>query len=201
MELLTKYFPEITDEQMNCFSRLPALYAEWNEKINVISRKDMDHLIERHVLHSLAIAKYLPLKSGWWVADLGTGGGFPGIPLAIMFPDVKFHLIDSVGKKIKVVEAISKELQLKNVKSVWGRVEQQPLKVNLVVTRAVAPLRQLVEWSAPLLKTQSRGIIALKGGDLDAELQGFKKKTKVVALNTFFEEPFFESKSLIHYQP
>lgn len=200
-QLLQKYFPDLSDRQLEQFSYLPELYDEWNAKINVISRKDMDFFMERHVLHSLSIALYQKMKAGWWVADLGTGGGFPGIPLAILYPDVTFTLIDSIGKKIKVVQAVTEALELKNVKTVWGRAEEQKIHVNLVVTRAVAPLPDLVKWATPLLKTQSKGIIALKGGDLSEELQGFKKRSDITPLSQYFEEPFFESKFLVHYQP
>jgi 16S rRNA (guanine527-N7)-methyltransferase len=160
----------------------------------------MEHFMERHVLHSLSIAKYITLKSGWYVGDLGTGGGFPGIPLAILFPEVQFVLMDSVGKKIKVVEEVVKALNLKNVRAIWGRAEEQKVKLNLVVTRAVAPLPQLIEWSKPLLKHQSQGIIALKGGDLSEELKGYGKKTTLQPLSDFFDENFFETKSLVHYK-
>lgn len=197
--LLLNHFPGITDAQTALFSQLPELYTYWNERINVISRKDMDHFMERHVLHSLSIAKYMTLKSGWYVGDLGTGGGFPGIPLAILFPEVQFVLMDSVGKKIKVVEEVAKALNLKNVRAIWGRAEEQKVKLNLVVTRAVAPLPQLIEWSKPLLKPQSQGIIALKGGDLSEELMGLTKRTKVQPLSAWFNEDFFETKVLVHY--
>ena len=201
IELLEKYFPELTEKQKVQFKMLPDVYLEWNEKINVISRKDMDELIERHVLHSLSIAKYQPFKKGWYVVDLGTGGGFPGIPLAILYPDVQFVLVDSIGKKIKVVEAVVEALKLENVKAIWGRVEDQKVKANLVVTRAVAPIGKLAEWSSKILKPQSRGIIALKGGDLNEELIGFKRRTKVTPIKDIFEEPFFETKLIVHYKP
>jgi len=201
IDIIEKYFPNLTDRQKEQFAYMHELYEEWNAQINVISRKDMEHFTERHVLHSLSIALYLKFKAGWWIADIGTGGGFPGIPLAILYPDVTFNLIDSIGKKIKVVKAVSEALELKNVNAIWGRAEQQQLQVNVVVTRAVAPLPDLVKWATPLLKAQSKGIIALKGGDLSEELQGYKKRSTIVALSSYFEEPFFESKSLVHYQP
>ncbi len=201
IEIIEKYFPDLTDVQKEQFERLPELYQDWNEKINVISRKDMDDFIERHVLHSLAIAKYQPFKKGWYVVDLGTGGGFPGIPLAILYPEVQFFLVDSIGKKIKVVEAVKEDLGLTNVRVVWGRVEQLDVKANLIVTRAVAPLEQLVKWTSKILKPQSKGIIALKGGDLSEELNGFKKRTQVISLTEIYNEPFFETKAIVHYKP
>ncbi|MCO5230227.1 MAG: 16S rRNA (guanine(527)-N(7))-methyltransferase RsmG [Chitinophagales bacterium] len=202
IEIIEKYFPDLLDEQKEKFIQMIHLYRDWNEKINVISRKDMDDFVERHILHSLAIAKYLPMKDGWYVVDLGTGGGFPGIPLAIMFPNVQFILVDSIGKKIKVVEAVKNELQLNNVRAIWGRVEDIDVKANLVVTRAVAPLSQLVTWTKKILKLQSKGIIALKGGDLSEELHGFKKHSKVIPLSEIYtEEPFFETKMIVHYKP
>lgn len=199
--IIEKYFPDLTDVQKEQFERMIELYQEWNEKINVISRKDMDDFVERHILHSLAIAKYQPFKNGWYVVDLGTGGGFPGIPLAIMYPDVQFILVDSIGKKIKVVEAVKNDLGLSNVKAIWGRVEQIDVKANLVVTRAVAPLSQLVDWTKKILKQQSKGIIALKGGDLTEELTGFKKRSTVTPISEIFGELFFETKSIVHYKP
>jgi 16S rRNA (guanine527-N7)-methyltransferase len=201
IDIIEKYFPELSDRQKEQLTYMQELYEEWNAQINVISRKDMEHFTERHLLHSLSIALYLKFKAGWWVADIGTGGGFPGIPLAILYPDVKFNLIDSIGKKIKVVTAVAEALELKNVTAIWGRAEEQDLQVNVVVTRAVAPLPDLVKWATPLLKAQSKGIIALKGGDLTDELQGYKKRSTIIPLSNYFEEPFFESKSLVHYQP
>ena len=201
IEQIEAFFPDLTDRQKEQFALLPELYEEWNAQINVISRKDMEHFVERHIMHSLSIALYQKFKSGWWVLDLGTGGGFPGIPLAILYPEVQFTLIDSIGKKIKVVNAIVEALELKNVKAIWGRAEEQKILVNLVVTRAVAPLSQLSQWASPLLKTQSKGIIALKGGDLSEELQGFKKKSKIIPLSDYYDSEFFETKSLVHYQP
>jgi 16S rRNA (guanine527-N7)-methyltransferase len=201
IDIIEKYFPELSDRQKEQLTYMQELYEEWNAQINVISRKDMEHFTERHLLHSLSIALYLKFKAGWWVADIGTGGGFPGIPLAILYPDVKFNLIDSIGKKIKVVTAVAEALELKNVTAIWGRAEEQDLQVNVVVTRAVAPLPDLVKWATPLLKAQSKGIIALKGGDLTDELQGYKKRSTIIPLSNYFEEPFFESKSLVHYEP
>jgi 16S rRNA (guanine527-N7)-methyltransferase len=201
LEIVEKYFPELTDLQKEQYERLIELYQEWNEKINVISRKDMDDFVERHLLHSLSIAKYQKFKNGWYVVDLGTGGGFPGIPLAIMFPEVHFILVDSIGKKIKVVEAIIADLELTNVKAVWGRVEELDVKANLIVTRAVAPLSQLVEWTRKILKTQSKGIIALKGGDLTEELVGFKRRSVITPLMKFFQSLILKPKLLFIINP
>lgn len=200
ISIIEKYFPDLSDLQKTQYAQMIDLYQEWNEKINVISRKDLDEFMLRHVLHALSIAKYQKFKKGWYVVDLGTGGGFPGVPLAIMFPDVQFVLVDSIGKKIKVVDAVVEALNLQNVKTIWGRVEQADVKANLVVTRAVAPLSKLVHWTSKILKPQSQGIIALKGGDLDEELDGFKRRTKVTAISDYFEEPFFDTKSIVHYK-
>ncbi|MCO5233910.1 MAG: 16S rRNA (guanine(527)-N(7))-methyltransferase RsmG [Chitinophagales bacterium] len=200
--ILEQYFPDLSDEQKGKFEQMIKLYQDWNEKINVISRKDMDEFVERHILHSLSIAKYLPMKEGWYVVDLGTGGGFPGIPLAILYPNVQFVLVDSIGKKIKVVEAVKNDLKLDNVRAIWGRVENVDVKANLVVTRAVAPLSQLVTWTKKILKPQSKGIIALKGGELSEELKGFKRNTKVTPLPEIYKnESFFETKVIVHYKP
>ncbi len=201
IEKIQHYFPELTDRQIEQFSKLPEIYQEWNEKINVISRKDINEIMERHVLHSLSLARYIHFKKGWYVADLGTGGGFPGIPLAILFPEVKFILIDSIGKKIKVVNAVSQSLELKNVSAIWGRTEEQHIKVNVVVTRAVASLDKLTKWSSKILKPQSQGILTLKGGNLEEELIGFKKRTKIIPIQNYFPEPFFESKYIVHLKP
>lgn len=201
IEIIEKYFPELTDLQKEQFERMVEVYRDWNEKINVISRKDMNDFVERHILHSLSIAKYQTFKKGWYVVDLGTGGGFPGIPLAVLYPDVNFVLVDSIGKKIKVVEAVAKELNLTNVKAIWGRVEQVNVKANVVVTRAVAPLSQLVDWTKKILKPQSKGIIALKGGDLEEEITGYKKRTTITPLSEIYEESFFETKAIVHYKP
>ncbi|MCO5248908.1 MAG: 16S rRNA (guanine(527)-N(7))-methyltransferase RsmG [Chitinophagales bacterium] len=201
IELIKKYFPELSTRQQAQFEMLTLLYQEWNQKINVISRKDMDAFMEKHVLHSLSIAKYIKFKKGWYIVDLGTGGGFPGIPLAILSPDVQFILIDSIGKKIKVVDAVKEALQLKNIKTIWGRVEESQVKANLVITRAVASLPDLIKWSQKVLKPQSKGIIALKGGDLSQELTGFKKKTQLTTLSEIFTEESFVNKYIVHYKP
>jgi 16S rRNA (guanine527-N7)-methyltransferase len=195
--IITKYFPELSDLQKERFARLGDLYEDWNAKINVISRKDMEHFYERHVLHSMAIAKYINFKEGQLVMDVGTGGGFPGIPLAILFPETTFLLVDSIGKKIKIVESVASELGLNNVKAINSRAELLPDKVDFVVSRATASLTDLVKWTMQnIKKQQDSGLIALKGGDLKEELKGFLK-IKNIAVSNYFEEPFFETKSLI----
>ena len=182
LELITRYFAEFTPEQLDQFKRLEELYTDWNQKINVITRKDMESLYEKHVLHSLSIAAVFDFKPGTQIIDLGTGGGFPGIPLAIFFPEVKFHLVDSIGKKIKVVQAVSEALGLKNVTAQHTRAEEiKNRKFDFVVSRAVAPLNELWKWSKPILKKSlapeiqpgpdtKPGLICLKGGDLSQEI-------------------------------
>ena len=197
-QLIFKYFPDLSVIQQQQYDSLFSAYENWNQKINVISRKDMDHFHERHVLHSLAIAKMISFKKGDEVLDIGTGGGFPGIPLAILFPDAKFTLVDSIGKKIKVVEAIVNEIGLMNVKSINARVETITLPFDFVVSRATAPLTDLLKWSLHLLRNQPQnGLISLKGGDLSEELRPFGKKVKVVDIATFYEEPYFETKKIV----
>lgn len=201
ISLLLKYFPDLTPEAQQKFSLLPSLYEEWNARINVISRKDMEHFTERHVLHSLALAKAATFKPGALQLDLGTGGGFPGIPLAILMPDVPFILVDSIAKKIKVVEEVAQALELKNVKIVCGRAESLKVVIDRVVTRAVAPMPQLIEWTKPFAKSNPRfrGILALKGGDLKEELRGIQPKPTVTPISKWFEEEFFETKSVVRY--
>ena len=177
--LILKYFPEITDEQKQQFEKLEKLYTEWNEKINVISRKDMDGLYEKHILHSLGIAKVMPFADGTKVLDIGTGGGFPGIPLAILFPEVSFTLIDSIGKKIKVVEAVSEGLGLKNVTAVHGRAEKLKEKFHFVVSRAVTQMPEFLRWLKGKFEKEQfnkkhNGVLYLKGGDLAEELAGLR---------------------------
>ena len=197
-QLIFKYFPDLSVIQQQQYDSLFSAYENWNQKINVISRKDMDHFHERHVLHSLAIAKMISFKKGDEVLDIGTGGGFPGIPLAILFPDAKFTLVDSIGKKIKVVEAIVNEIGIMNVKSINARVETITLPFDFVVSRATAPLTDLLKWSLHLLRNQPQnGLISLKGGDLSEELRPFGKKVKVVDIATFYEEPYFETKKIV----
>jgi 16S rRNA (guanine527-N7)-methyltransferase len=203
LELLTRYFSDFTPLQLQQFGALEQLYAEWNEKINVISRKDVGGLYEKHVLHSLSIAAVFDFPAGFQVLDLGTGGGFPGIPLAIFFPDVKFHLVDSIGKKIKVVNAVAEALELKNITTAHSRVEElKNRKFNVVVSRAVAPLKDLWHWSKPLLQKstqpgQPSGLICLKGGDLTSEIHDSGCRPKSIELLSIFKEPYFAEKYLL----
>jgi len=203
MEIVSKYFTDLTDQQKNQFGRLGSLYEEWNAKINVISRKDIEQLYERHVLHSLSIAKIIRFKPGTSVLDVGTGGGFPGIPLAILFPETSFLLIDSIGKKIKVVNEVASALNLQNVKGEHIRVEDVHQKFDFVVSRAVTAFPRFVEMvqnkvSAKSSNDLANGILYLKGGDFDEEINPFKQSLKVYNLQSFFEEDFFETKRLIH---
>ena len=203
MNSVTKYFPDLTSQQVNQFGRLGSLYEEWNAKINVISRKDIEQLFERHVLHSLAIAKIIQFKSGTTVLDVGTGGGFPGIPLAILFTETSFLLIDSIGKKIKVVSEIASALNLRNVKAEHVRVEDVHQKFDFVVSRAVTAFPRFVEMVQNNVATKSindlpNGILYLKGGDFDEEISPYKQHIKVYNLRDFFQEDFFETKRLIH---
>lgn len=211
MHLLKKYFPNLSAEQLALFERLPALYAEWNDKINVISRQDIENLEERHILHSLAVAAFFQFKPGAKVLDLGTGGGFPGIPLAIIFPEVSFTLVDGTGKKIRVVQEIAAALGLKNVEARHARVEE--LKMNgqfdFVLSRGVAPIDKLMIWSKKLLKPRHNhaypnGIIALKGGDLRKEIDALpgkgKNYTEVFPIREKFTEPFFDEKFVLYVQ-
>ncbi len=204
LELITKYFGDFSPAQLEQLGALDALYADWNSKINVISRKDMESLYEKHVLHSLSIAAAFEWAPGLEVVDLGTGGGFPGIPLAIFYPEVRFHLVDSIGKKIKVVQAVSEALGLKNVTAQHSRVEEiKNRKFDYVVSRAVAPLKDLWHWSKPLLKkpssTQHRnpGLICLKGGDLTTEIAESSCKPTVLEMYEIFPEDYFKEKYLL----
>lgn len=205
LELITKYFGEFTPGQLAQFSALDELYRDWNSKINVISRKDMDSLYEKHVLHSLSIAAVFEFTPGMQVADLGTGGGFPGIPLAIFFPEVQFFLVDSIGKKIRVVNEVAQALGLKNVTAINNRIEAvSGQKFDYVVSRAVAPLKDLWGWSKPLLKKKSatptpqpRGLICLKGGDLAAEIADSSCRPRIEEVYTIFQEEYFKEKYLL----
>ena len=201
VSLILKYFPEITNEQKQQFEKLEKLYTEWNEKINVISRKDMDGLYEKHILHSLGIAKVMPFADGTKVLDVGTGGGFPGIPLAILFPEVSFTLIDSIGKKIKVVEAVSEELGLKNVTAVHGRAEKLKEKFHFVVSRAVTQMPEFLRWLKGKFEKEQfnekhNGVLYLKGGDLAEELAGLR--CEIFQLKNYFEEEFFDTKKVVY---
>ncbi|MBZ0328067.1 MAG: 16S rRNA (guanine(527)-N(7))-methyltransferase RsmG [Altibacter sp.] len=202
MELIQAYFSHLSENQQEQFGLLQALYKDWNLKINVVSRKDIDELYLRHVLHSLGIAKVQPFLSGSHVLDVGTGGGFPGIPLAILFPETQFHLVDSIGKKIKVVEEVVSGLNLQNVKVTNARVETVSGSYDFIVSRAVAQMDTFVRWVQPRVAKKSRhdlknGILYLKGGDLTEELAAFPKAT-VYPLSDFFKETFFETKSVVH---
>lgn len=205
MEIILKYFSDFTPEQLSQFEALQGLYQEWNEKINVISRKDIDALYEKHVLHSLSIAAIADFQPGTQILDLGTGGGFPGIPLAIFFPEVQFHLVDSIGKKIKVVEGVAEALQLKNVTAAHSRVEEiKNRKFDIVVSRAVAPLGDLWRWSKHLMKKSTvpgkqfeKGLICLKGGDLTQEISDSGLKPRLVKVYDIFPEESFKEKFVV----
>ena len=203
MDIILKYFPGLNEKQLEQFSQLEALYSDWNSKINVISRKDMDEFYERHVLHSLGIAKLIRFVPGTKILDVGTGGGFPGIPLAILFPEVNFHLVDSIGKKIKVVRNVTEQLNLKNVKAEQIRAEQLIDGYDFVVSRAVTRLPEFVPWvqkniAKKQMNALPNGILYLKGGDLTEELKPFRKKVFVQELSSYFEEEFFETKKVVH---
>jgi len=206
MDIILKYFSDFTPQQLRQFEALKDVYKEWNEKINVISRKDIDSLYERHVLHSLSIAAAFEFETGDEIMDLGTGGGFPGIPLAIFFPEVKFHLVDSIAKKLKVVEAVAENISLKNVTTQHSRIEEiKNRKFDFVVSRAVAPLKDLWKWSKPLLKTKKRistalspGLICLKGGDLAAEIQESSTRPRLMEIKDIFAEDFFKDKCILY---
>ncbi|MBN1598006.1 MAG: 16S rRNA (guanine(527)-N(7))-methyltransferase RsmG [Bacteroidales bacterium] len=201
MQLIEKYFPALTDIQKKQFSLLEPLYREWNSKVNVISRKDIENLYLKHVLHSLAIAKYPGFRDGLEVIDVGTGGGFPGIPLAIMFPESRFILVDSVGKKIKVVQAIVDELELKNATAVHARIEDIKNQADFIVSRAVTELHKFIRWVKKNIRNGDgdlmRGILYLKGGDFSEELK-IPYKSRIINIPDFFDEPFFESKKIAH---
>ena len=205
MDIILKYFPNLTQEQIRKFQLLDELYHDWNAKINVISRKDIDNLYEHHVLHSLAIAELIRFKPGTKIMDLGTGGGFPGIPLAIMFPEVSFHLVDSIGKKIKVCQEVANALSLQNVSTQWCRAEEVKDKFHFVVSRAVMPLADLVKIirkniSKEQINALPNGIICLKGGELEKETLPLKNQTQIYPLTDYFEEPFFETKKVVYTQ-
>lgn len=202
MSLYQRYFPELTPDQLQQLDALQSLYAHWNAQINVVSRKDFELLPTRHVLHSLAIAKVQPFNAGAQILDVGTGGGFPGIPLAIMFPEVEFTLVDSIRKKIKVVSEVAAALELKNVKAEAIRAEKVNAQFDFVVSRAVTRMERFVPWVKGKVKKQSKhelanGILYLKGGDLTEELAPFPKAT-VHPIDAFFEDPFFETKAVVH---
>jgi len=203
VELLLKYFPELTDYQCRQFTDIYPLYKDWNSKINVISRKDIENLYEHHVLHSLGIAKMIRFNAGSRVLDFGTGGGFPGIPLAILFPDVHFHLIDSIGKKVRVAMEVAKDIGLKNVSFSHTRGEDENKKFDFVVSRAVMPLSDLIKIiqkniSPEQHNTLANGVICLKGGDLEDEISPFGNRVVVHRLGEDFDEAFFETKKIVY---
>ena len=203
MNEILKYFPDLTERQQAQMAALYDLYADWNQKINVISRKDIEHLYEHHVLHSLAIARFVRWKEGTKVLDFGTGGGFPGIPLAILYPDCQFHLIDGTGKKIRVVNEVAQAIGLENVKASHLRGEEEKGKYDFVVSRAVMPLPDLMKIVRKnISKTQKNplpnGVICLKGGDLQAETRPFYKIVETTDISTFFKEEWFKEKHVIY---
>ena len=207
MELLLKYFTQLSDIQIYQFTKLSELYKDWNLKINVVSRKDIDELYLRHVLHSLGIAKVQEFKSGAKILDVGTGGGFPGIPLAILFPEANFHLVDSIGKKIKVVEEVSEGLGLKNVKVTNARVESVTDHYDFIVSRAVAQMDTFVHWVKGRIAKQNNhefknGILYLKGGDIHEELSEVQSKhfPSLYDLSKFYKQEFFETKRVVYYR-
>lgn len=202
METIENYFNDLSEFQITQFGKLQNLYQDWNLKINVVSRKDIDELYLRHVLHSLGIAKIIDFRAGAKVMDVGTGGGFPGIPLAIYFPETNFHLVESIGKKIKVVNEVVERLQLGNVRTTHGRVEEVQGEYDFIVSRAVAQMETFVHWTqGKIAKKQQHhlknGILYLKGGDLAKELNNFPKVT-IYHLSSYFKEDFFETKKVVH---
>lgn len=203
MELITKYFPNITESQKAQFAALYDLYMDWNSKINVISRKDITNLYEHHVLHSLGIARFINFTPGSHVMDLGTGGGFPGIPLAILFPEVKFHLVDSIGKKVRVATEVAQSIGLQNVTFRHCRAEEEKAKFDFVVSRAVMPLSDLLKIIRKNISTEQKnpipnGLICLKGGELEKETLPVKNKTIIHDLRNDFTEEFFETKKVVY---
>lgn len=203
VDLILKYFPDLSDIQIQQFSQLEELYTLWNNQINVISRKDTDNFYERHVLHSLGIVKTMTFNDGSDILDIGTGGGFPGIPLAIMFPNCNFTLVDSIGKKIKVVNEVSQALGLKNVTGIHSRAENINQKFDFVVSRAVTAMPAFITWINKKFKKENKnplpnGVLYLKGGDLTEEMSTIKKYFKFHDLSKVFEEPFFETKKVVY---
>lgn len=201
--IIQKYFPAITDQQQKQFAMLGDLYREWNEKINVISRKDVDNLYVNHVLHSLGIAKVIEFRAGASILDVGTGGGFPGIPLAIMFPETKFHLVDSIGKKITVVKAVAEGVGITNITAEQIRAEQLKTRYDFVVSRAVTRMKEFYGWIYKNIRPDSlhpldNGILYLKGGDLDEEMNELKKRYSTYDLTDYFEEEFFQTKKVVY---
>ena len=203
MEIILKYFPDLTEEQRRQFAALYDLYIDWNAKINVISRKDIENLYEHHVLHSLGIAKIINFRPGTSIMDLGTGGGFPGIPLAILFPELKFHLVDSIGKKVRVATEVANAIGLKNVTFRHARAEEEKQLFDFVVSRAVMPLGDLIKIIKKNISPRQQnalpnGLICLKGGELEHEAMPFKNKTTLHSLSEDFEEEFFQTKKVVY---
>lgn len=203
MEVIKTYFPELSETQITQFAALYDLYTDWNAKINVISRKDIENLYPHHVLHSLGIAKMLRFKEGSTVMDLGTGGGFPGVPLAILFPEVQFHLVDSIGKKVKVAQAVSEALELKNITFRHCRGEEEKQLFDFIVSRAVMPLADLVKIVRKNVKKQQQnalpnGLICLKGGELQHEILPFRNQAVSIDLKDYFTEEYFETKKVVY---
>ena len=203
MEQVLGYFPDLSEEKKSRFAALGELYKEWNDKINVVSRKDIEQLYERHVLHSLAIARVIQFRAGTEILDVGTGGGFPGIPLAIMFPDSEFHLVGSIGKKITVVKEVAAELGLRNVKAEQIRAEQINYQYEFIVSRAVSRTKPLIDWirgkiSKNNFHDMNNGLLLLKGGDLKEELMEAKRRYKVYELSSMYKEEFFETKKVVY---
>ncbi|APS40661.1 16S rRNA m(7)G-527 methyltransferase [Salegentibacter agarivorans] len=202
MDLIKKYFPDLTDDQTAKFAQMESLYKDWNLKINVVSRKDIDEIYLRHVLHSLGIAKIQQFNPGANILDVGTGGGFPGIPLAILFPETNFHLVDSIGKKMKVVNEVVEGLQLTNVKTTNARVEEISGNYDFIVSRAVAAMPTFVHWTKGKIAKKSQhelknGILYLKGGDLTVELRDYPK-ARIYELRDYFEEEFYDTKKVVY---
>ena len=205
MTLLSSYFPDLSPEQIRKFEALEGLYQTWNAQINVISRKDTDHFYERHVLHSLAISKIVQFLPGSSVLDIGTGGGFPGIPLAILFPEVQFHLVDSIGKKIKVVQEVAASLGLQNVQASHARAETIKDRYDFIVSRAVTQMPVFLTWvkgksAKKNLNNLKNGVLYLKGGDLSEELAGLRYPVKEFPISEFYKEEFFETKKVVYVQ-
>ncbi len=203
MELVRKYFPDLTSQQIKQFEKLMEVIPPLNQKVNIISRKDIEHLEERHILHSLSIAKKFSFDSVARIVDVGTGGGFPGVPLAILFPEATFTLVDSIGKKVRLLEELLEELELKNARPLCGRMEELNLKADFVVSRAVTAFPKLHQWTSKLIipghkQSMPNGLISLKGGDLMEELAYFKSRAQLFPLSTWFEESFFSSKMIVY---
>ncbi|MBQ7180554.1 MAG: 16S rRNA (guanine(527)-N(7))-methyltransferase RsmG [Bacteroidaceae bacterium] len=204
-EQIPHYFPALTAEQVEQYRMLDELYRDWNSKINVISRKDIDNLYERHVLHSLGIAQVVNFRDGTRIMDLGTGGGFPGIPLAIMFPNAHFHLLDSVGKKIRVCQEIVGALGLQNVTTQWARAEEVKERFHFIVSRAVMPLADLVKIVRKIISKEQfnalpNGLLCLKGGELEHEVMPMKRSTMITPLSDYFSEEYFQTKKVVYTQ-